>query len=153
MKLTEDLIASLVPYFNIMWAIMTFYFDYEIAASYKTIKKELLEEKLINKSDELLKLEADALIKQEKFKRAKTSLGTGKLGSYTQMDRIDKLSFINDLEENLNKGEGKSFGNAYDKLTVGEKKDFLMELRREILKDSNINVTLYKNGKRKTKRR
>ena len=93
----------------------------------------LLDKKIIKKSDEVLKEEAAALIKQDKFEKVKESLGEGKLGSYTSMDRIEKLDFINEMESGLEQEHSQN--RIFDALTLDEKKEFLVELRREVLGD------------------
>lgn len=147
-----DLCVNFFPFVNIIWALLSKLFSLgDNNPSYSQIRNELLDNGQIKKSEELLNLEAKTLIKQNKFEKAKEDLSVGKMGFYNQMDAIEKLSFINTLEERIEKKETESFGNAYDALTNSEKKEFLMKLKSEVLEDANIEVTLDKKTKRKAK--
>lgn len=116
------------------------------------VKKELQQQGYIAKSEELLKLEADILIKKEKFEEAKKELSSGKMGSYSQMNTINKLNYINELENNLTEDNNENYGSMYNNLTIDEKKKLLLELRREILKDTEININKKEKAKMKKKK-
>lgn len=146
-----NLLVSLIPFVNMMWIISEAIASIEIKLDLQATKEELKEKNFITKSDALIKKEAKTLIKQDKFKKAKNDLGYGKMGAYDRMNDVEKLVFINNLEENIETKEQESNGYNYEKLTTEEKKEFLMELRREILKDKNVITSLEEKPKRKFK--
>ncbi len=137
-----------LPFFNNIFSVVDICMcSSDFKEDLQKVEYTLIDKKLIKKSDEVLKEEADTLIKQDKFEKAKEQLGDGKLGSYANMNHIEKLSFINGMENSLESDHSEN--KIFNELTLDEKKEFLTELRREILG----NTIEEKQPKKKMKKR
>ena len=120
--------------------------DYE--KDYANFKEKLIENGIIKKSEKRLAYEEDYILKQEKFKKARSYFLEGKMGNFDELDNVSKIEMLKQERENVyNAEEPKEASNAYEKLTPEEKIEFLNTLREEVLNNYNIEYPPKQNKK------
>lgn len=90
----KNILVCMIPVVNLFYGIGALAVRKD--KLYDNFIEKAFKEGKLKKTEDTLKKEAEEIIKQEKMKKAKNSLGKGKMGVYNTMSDEDKLEILLD---------------------------------------------------------